>query len=73
MTETALRRISEHSRGYPRFAAGINGTGEFPNVRLWDPQSGKTLDLEGRTLNPTTRNWNEKQLSHYIPVASITG
>jgi hypothetical protein len=72
VTETVLTRIAilAHNLGFSRFALGIFGTGAFPNVRLWEPQSGKTLDLEGRALNPTSREWNEKHLSHYIPVAT---
>jgi hypothetical protein len=70
VTETALSRVSgvARVRGYSRFALGIFGTGAVPNVRLWDPDSGQTLDLEGRALNPTARNWDEKHLTHYVPV-----
>jgi hypothetical protein len=70
--ETTLRRISgvARNRGYSRFALGVFGTGAFPNVRLWDPDSGKTLDLGGRALKPTDRNWDEKHLSHYVPVVA---
>jgi hypothetical protein len=73
VTETVLARIASLalSLGFSRFALGIFGTGAFPNVRLWDPQTGKTLDLEGRALNPTSRGWKEEHMTPYLWVATI--
>jgi hypothetical protein len=68
LTDAALVRIIHRALllGFPRFALGFYGRGSFPNVRLWDPKSGDTLDLEGKALNPVNREWEEKHLTHYL-------